>query len=183
MFVCDIGMGLSVLGDVLEVRFVGCAGALRVLLAVVLRRFENLFYLLFAEIVVDVVAPATSWCVESLGGFANGSDVLSKRLIVKEIKVAKVVQIRVYSLKGEDASVPAGVQVCLSLVWILLLACWSILPESLALLYVLCKQLISVGRGEDIARMHIGAQRLSGGKALVPLTSLISHGLARLAIQ
>lgn len=59
-------LGLSVLGDVLEVRFVGCAGALRVLLAVVLRRFENVLHLLFAELVVDVVAPATSWCVESL---------------------------------------------------------------------------------------------------------------------
>ena len=126
-------LGLSVLGDVLEVRFVGCAGALGVLLAVVLRRFENVFHLLFAEIVVDVVAPATSWCVESLGGFANGFDVLSKRLIVKEIKVAKVVQIRVYSLKSEDASVSVGVEVGRSLVWILLFACWSILPESLAL--------------------------------------------------
>ena len=126
-------LGLSVLGDVLEVRFVGCAGTLGVLLAVVLRRFENVFHLLFAEIVVDVVAPATSWCVESLGGFANGFDVLSKRLIVKEIKVAKVVQIRVYSLKSEDASVSVGVEVGRSLVWILLFACWSILPESLAL--------------------------------------------------
>lgn len=91
--------------------------------------------------------------------------------------VAKVVQIRVHSLKSEDASVSAGVQVCRGLVWILLLACWSILPESLALF-----KLISIGRGEVLARMDIGAQRLSGGKALVPLTSLISHGLARVAM-
>ena len=80
-------LGLSVLGDVLQVRFVGCAGALRVLLAVVLRRFEKLFHLLFAEIVVDVVASATSRCVESLRGLANGFDVLSERLIVEEVKV------------------------------------------------------------------------------------------------